>query len=51
MKPDASIRIACEDYKIIAAIAKKEKRSRKTILSSAIQNYGKAKKILTKDIK
>jgi predicted transcriptional regulator len=41
-----SVKISDEDYKIIETIAKKERRSRKTILSFAVQNYGKAKKIL-----
>ena len=40
-----SIKIPEESYKIVNLIAKKEMRSRKTILTQAIRNFAISKKI------
>ena len=43
---DKTVKVTKEDYKILDTIAKKENRFLKFILSCAIRNYGKAKKVI-----
>ena len=43
-----SIKISDENYKLICRLAKQERRSKKTVIDRALENYLKLKKITEK---
>jgi len=43
-----SIKISDENYQLICNLAKQERRSKKTVIDRALENYFKSKKIMEK---